>query len=65
MTLLPGTTKLLDDAPKVANSTKSPCWQQKQIAAQNSYFATIKAKKNVVYKAPCVVDPVKQEKPTS
>ena len=63
---LPGTTKLLDDLPKVQNSSKAPCWQQKQIAAQNSYLATIKAKKTVVYHAPCLVDPpVPTEKPTS
>lgn len=64
--LLPETTKLTDSIPRVDNSTKSPCWQQKQIAAQNSYFATIKAKKKVVYKAPCVTDPPKaEEKPTT
>ena len=63
---LPGTTKLLDDLPKVNNSPKAPCWQQKQIAAQNSYLATIKAKKTVVYKAPCVLDPpVSEQKPSS
>ena len=56
-TLLPGTTKLLDDLPRVNNSPKSPCWQQEQIAAQNSYLATIKEKRDVVYKAPCAVDP--------
>ncbi len=68
-TQLPGTTKLLDDLPRVQNSSKAPCWQQKQIAAQNSYLASIKAKKTVVYKAPCVVDPptpeAKPEKPIS
>lgn len=55
-TPLPGTTKLLDDLPKVENSTKSPCWQQQQIAAQNSYLATVRDKKDVTYKAPCDVD---------
>ena len=65
-TPLPGTTKLLDDLPRVQNSAKAPCWQQKQIAAQNSYLATIKAKKTVVYHAPCLVDPPASEaKPTS
>ena len=42
--------------PRVANSPKSPCWQQDQIAAQNSYVDSIKGKKEVVYKAPCRVD---------
>ena len=55
-TPLPATTKLLDDLPRVENSTKSPCWQQEQIARQNSYLATIKDKREVVYKAPCRVD---------
>ena len=39
------------------NSAKSPCWQQEQIAAQNSYVDAIKTRKDVVYKAPCKVDP--------
>ncbi len=55
-TPLPATTKVLDELPRVQNSTKSPCWQQEQIAAQNSYIDTIKAKKETVYQAPCKVD---------
>ncbi len=63
---LPATTKVLDNLPRVENSTKSPCWQQQQIAAQNSYLASVKAKKAVVYKAPCQIDEVKPEsKPTT
>lgn len=42
--------------PKVDNSTKSPCWQQRQIAAQGSYLQSIAQKKEVVFKAPCDVD---------
>lgn len=42
--------------PRVSNSTKSPCWQQEQIAAQNSYLDSIKQKRDVVYKPPCRVD---------
>lgn len=53
---LPATSKILDDMPKVQNSAKSPCWQQEQIAAQNSYIATVKDGKEVVYKAPCKID---------
>src|SRR5438132_1194123 len=61
---LPGTTKLLDNAPRVENSDKSPCWQQKQIAAQNSYFASIKDGKETVYAAPCEAPPqVAKKKP--
>jgi len=56
--------------PRVANSTKAPCRVQKEIAAQNSYIATIKEKKEIVYVAPCVVDKpapnaTLQPKPTS
>lgn len=53
---LPATTKVLDDLPRVQNSTKSPCWQQEQIAAQNSYVDSIAKGKEVVYAAPCKVD---------
>lgn len=38
------------------NSRASPCWQQQQIAAQNSYIETITTKKDVVYKAACEVE---------
>lgn len=62
-TLLPGSIKLIEDLPKVENSVRSPCWQQRQIAAQNSYIATIRDKKEVVYKAPCDVDTKPQERP--
>lgn len=54
---LPATTKVLDDLPRVQNSTRSPCWQQEQIAAQNSYVDTIVSKREATYKAPCKVDP--------
>lgn len=67
---LPGTIKLLEEMPRVANSTKAPCRLQKEIAAQNSYIATIKEKREIVYVAPCVVDKAAepkapQPKPTS
>ncbi len=55
-TPLPATTKVLDELPRVQNSTKAPCWMQEQVAAQNSYIDTIKAKKETVYQAPCKVD---------
>jgi hypothetical protein len=62
--LLPATTKILDDMPKVDNSTQAPCWMQKQVAAQNSYIATVKNDgKEVVYGAPCVVDKPKPTPP--
>ena len=38
------------------NSAKSPCWQQEQIAAQNSYVESIKQKREVVYRAPCAAE---------
>ena len=55
-TPLPATTKVLDELPRVQNSTKAPCWMQEQVAAQNSYVDSIKDKKEVVYQAPCKVD---------
>lgn len=55
-TPLPATTKMLDELPRVSNSAKSPCWQQEEIAAQNSYIESIKQRKEVVYRAPCKVD---------
>jgi hypothetical protein len=55
-TPLPGTTKILDEMPRVDNSTKAPCWMQKAVAAQNSYVDSIKQKREIVYAAPCVVD---------
>ncbi len=51
-----GTTKLLDDLPKVSNSPKSPCWQQREIAAQRAYIDSVKGGKEIVYAAPCDVD---------
>jgi hypothetical protein len=52
----PGTTKILDDLPLVENSPKSPCWQQRQIAAQRSFLYTAKTGKEEVFAAPCDVD---------
>ena len=46
-------TSVLDDLPEVENSRQSPCWQQKQIAAQRSYIDTVKSGKQQVYKADC------------
>lgn len=56
-TPLPGTTKLLDELPRVANSTAAPCRMQREVASQNSYLATIKEQREVIYKAPCDIDP--------
>lgn len=58
-TQLPGTSIQLDKLPRVDNSREAPCWQQKQVAAQNSYIDTIKSNKEAVYKAPCEVEPKK------
>jgi hypothetical protein len=55
-TPLPATTKILDDLPRVQNSTKAPCWLQQQIAKQNSYVDTIRDKAERVYKPPCEID---------
>jgi hypothetical protein len=63
VTQLPATTKLLDELPRVSNSTLAPCRLQKEVAAQNSYVDTIKTKAPapIVYKAPCEID----KKPTT
>ena len=58
-TQLPATTKVLDELPRVQNSTKAPCWLQEQIAAQNSYVDTIREKQEKVYRAPCKAEPGK------
>lgn len=64
-TPLPATTKILDELPRVSNSTKAPCRMQREVAAQNSYIATVKDKREVVYKAPCDVDQKPQASPES
>jgi hypothetical protein len=57
------TTRLLDELPKVNNSTKAPCRVQREIAAQWSYIHTIKTGKETVYAAPCEVDKPKGTAP--
>jgi hypothetical protein len=45
---------LLKDLPRVDNSAKSPCWQQQQIARQNSWMAAATGTdREAAYKAPC------------
>lgn len=52
----PATSTLLDKLPRVENSRSSPCWQQQQIAKQNSYLDTLKNNKETVWKAACDVE---------
>jgi hypothetical protein len=60
LTQPPGTSIQLEKLPRVDNSRSSPCWQQEQIAAQNSYISTLQAGgKETVFKAPCVAEPKK------
>lgn len=60
---LPLKTKdMLEAVPRVDNSSKSPCWQQRQIAAQNTAIDTALEKTKQTYKAPCDID--KPAKPT-
>ncbi len=49
--------------PRVANTRRAPCETQKEIAAQNSYLATVKAQKEVVYAAPCEIEKKPQPQP--
>lgn len=58
-------TSVLDGLPKVENSRLSPCWQQKQIAAQRSYVDTVKSGKQQVYKADCKDSPRAPDKSTT
>lgn len=60
----PETISLLEAVPRVDNSPRAPCWQQRQIAAQNAFLdAALKARgltslvpKPLTYKAPCDID---------
>jgi len=45
--------------PRVHNSETAVCRLQKEIAAQNSYVDTVLTKREIVYKAPCEIDPKK------
>lgn len=56
-------TKSLDELPNVDNSRQSPCWQQEQIAAQNSYLASAKSGREVVFVAPCKAEKIGPAKP--
>lgn len=44
---------ILRGLPKVENSTKSPCWQQRQIATQRAYIDSIVTGKQKTYHADC------------
>ena len=54
---LPGTTKLLDELPRVENTSAAPCWMQIEVAKQNAYLDSIKAGRELVYAAPCQIKP--------
>lgn len=46
----------------IPNSPKAPCDMQKAVAEHNSRYDTLKNGKEVVYKAPCQVDPKPDQK---
>lgn len=48
--------EILRDVPEVENSPKSPCWQQRQIAAQRSYIESGIEGKSKRYHAECTDD---------
>lgn len=56
---------IVADVPKVENSQASPCWQQRQIAAQRSYIDSIITGKAVKYHADCKVPASPSEQKTS
>lgn len=44
---------VLESIPRVDNSPRAECWQQRQIAAQNTALDQALGKSKKVYKAPC------------
>lgn len=58
---VPATTEILKELPRVANSRAAPCRVQREIAAQNSYLATVETGAVTVYKAPCDAEQKKAE----
>ena len=57
-TLIPLTTKgALDSFKPIANSGKAPCKMQRDVAAHNSAYDSLKSGREVVYKAPCDLKP--------
>lgn len=52
----PNASVVLRDVPEVQNSSKSPCWQQRQIAAQRGYIESATSGKKVQYHAECSDD---------
>lgn len=47
----------------ISNSAKAPCKMQRDVAAHNSAYDTLKTGKPVVYKAPCDLAPKKKAPP--
>lgn len=64
-TQVPATTEILKELPRVSNSRAAPCRLQREVAAQNSYLATVEAGKVIVYQAPCDVDPKPKAPPAA
>ncbi len=62
----PGTTnKLLDELPRVGAHPRDTCETQRLVAAQNSYVDTIREGTELIYKAPCDIDPKPAVKPAA
>lgn len=55
--------EILRDVPEVENSSSSPCWQQRQIAAQRSYIESSLSGKPKSYHADCADDAKPTGKP--
>jgi hypothetical protein len=53
---------VLQGVPKIENSPKSPCWQQRQIAAQRSYIDSAVTGATKRYHADCKTEPVPASK---
>lgn len=50
----PDLRSFVENVPRVKNSPAAPCWQQKEIAAQNAYLDSVLAGKPRSYHAPCL-----------
>lgn len=48
---------VLERVPRVEAWSKSPCWQQKQIAKQETFIRSTLAKRDVVVYAACIEHP--------
>ena len=49
----------------ITNSAKAPCAMQREVAAHNAVYDSLKQKKELVYRAPCDLAPSKKTAPSA